>query len=318
MKRFNKHILEAVNRGIRLALDDYQDIEDNSSISSKSDVIRNDETIRQRVRFNFLLKKFLNALKEGLEIEQAQLRCIPLSQEIYDKLDAIVLSKKELDELVFLSKKTGLKYNVKNDAFHLKDIIRYVTVINPKADLNWIDVSHMTWMRNIFEKSTFNGDISEWDVSNVTDMQELFKESSFNGNLTKWDVSNVTNMLGIFEHSKFNQPIEMWDISKVRCTVSMFAYSPFNQPLNRWNFSNVDNACYMFHFAQKFNQDISDWDVSKVNNFNAMFRCATVFNQDLNKWNDKIHTDETKIMFYGCNIDEKNIPEKIKQNGHYK
>ncbi len=30
-------------------------------------------------------------------------------------------------------------------------------------------------MKNMFEKSQFNQDISEWDVSNITDMSCLFK-----------------------------------------------------------------------------------------------------------------------------------------------
>jgi len=40
--KLNKQILEAVNRGIKLALDDFEDIENNSSISQSSDVIEND------------------------------------------------------------------------------------------------------------------------------------------------------------------------------------------------------------------------------------------------------------------------------------
>ena len=34
MKNY-KHILEAINRGIKLAIDDYEDIENNEPISSK-------------------------------------------------------------------------------------------------------------------------------------------------------------------------------------------------------------------------------------------------------------------------------------------
>ena len=49
MKRFNKQILEAVHRGIQLALDDYQDIEPNSSISSTNDVIDDNDDIKKRV-----------------------------------------------------------------------------------------------------------------------------------------------------------------------------------------------------------------------------------------------------------------------------
>ena len=42
MKHNNK-ILEAVNRGIRLALDDYEDIENNEPISSKHDIIKSND-----------------------------------------------------------------------------------------------------------------------------------------------------------------------------------------------------------------------------------------------------------------------------------
>ena len=46
MKNYNK-ILEAVNRGIQLALDDYEDIEDNSSVSS--DVINTKDVIKEKI-----------------------------------------------------------------------------------------------------------------------------------------------------------------------------------------------------------------------------------------------------------------------------
>ena len=51
MKNFNKHILEAVNRGIKLALDDYQDMEPNSSISSDNDVIDSEDVIQKQIDF---------------------------------------------------------------------------------------------------------------------------------------------------------------------------------------------------------------------------------------------------------------------------
>ena len=49
MKNFNRHILEAVNRGIQIALDDYEDIEPNSSLSHYNDVINNDDVIRHKI-----------------------------------------------------------------------------------------------------------------------------------------------------------------------------------------------------------------------------------------------------------------------------
>ena len=45
MKQYNKKILEAITKGIQLALDDYEDKDLNEPLSSKHDIIRNDETI---------------------------------------------------------------------------------------------------------------------------------------------------------------------------------------------------------------------------------------------------------------------------------
>ena len=50
MKKYNK-ILEAVRRGIQLALDDYQNIENNSSISQTNDVINAEDVIQDKLNF---------------------------------------------------------------------------------------------------------------------------------------------------------------------------------------------------------------------------------------------------------------------------
>lgn len=52
-----KQILEAINRGINLALDDYEE-DINEPISSKSNVIKNDEYVHKKLRFNELISKF--------------------------------------------------------------------------------------------------------------------------------------------------------------------------------------------------------------------------------------------------------------------
>ena len=49
--KYNKKILEAINRGIRLALDDYEDIKNNEPISSKHDIIRNENEIKSKIDF---------------------------------------------------------------------------------------------------------------------------------------------------------------------------------------------------------------------------------------------------------------------------
>ena len=47
--KLTKHILEAVNRGIQLALDDFEDNEPNSSLSQKSDIINTEDVIKQKI-----------------------------------------------------------------------------------------------------------------------------------------------------------------------------------------------------------------------------------------------------------------------------
>ena len=53
MKNY-KQILEAINRGIKLALDDYQDIDPNSSISQTNDIIDVKDPIKEIILRDFV------------------------------------------------------------------------------------------------------------------------------------------------------------------------------------------------------------------------------------------------------------------------
>ena len=151
------------------------------------------------------------------------------------------------------------------------------------ADLNHIDTSDVTSMRNVFTKSEFNGDISKWDTSKVKHMDAMFYESEFNGDISQWDVYNVEHMRAMFDRSKFNGDISQWDTSKVESMISMFSESEFNGDISNWDVSKVENMNYMFEDS-KFTGNLSEWNVSKVEFMNGMFRNSQ-FNGDISKWN---------------------------------
>lgn len=41
-------------------------------------------------------------------------------------------------------------------------------------------------MREMFEKSSFNGDVSLWDTSKVLNLIGMFRDSAFDGDVSKW------------------------------------------------------------------------------------------------------------------------------------
>ena len=130
-----------------------------------------------------------------------------------------------------------------------------------ECDLNWIDVSTMEELDEIFahgKAKHFNGDISRWDVSNVLRMNQLFEDSDFNGDISGWNVRNVREMHKMFYHSCFNGDISEWDVQNVRIMGGMFMYSQFNQDLSKWKPVSCWNFSRMFE-RSAFSGDVSMW-----------------------------------------------------------
>jgi len=154
--------------------------------------------------------------------------------------------------------------NVKLNNNNIKKAVEYsIDKLGNDADLNFLDVSGVTDMSNVFDgRRSFNGDISKWNVSNVTIMYDMFyKCEKFNGDLSNWDVSKVSKMGSMFDECK-----------------------NFNCDISKWNVSNVNNMEYMFKNCKKFNCDISKWDVSKVTYMENVFYGCDSFTYDLSNW----------------------------------
>ena len=105
------------------------------------------------------------------------------------------------------------------DNFNIRDLIQLHAFTRKEKDLNFIDVSKVTNMENLFEDLDYSPDISQWDVSKVTNMNSMFFGSDFNGDISQWDVSNVIDMYGMFYQSKYTHKILSWRIN-LNCPIN--------------------------------------------------------------------------------------------------
>ena len=150
----------------------------------------------------------------------------------------------------------------------------------PRID-EW-DVSGVTNLSGMFDKTSFNQDISAWDVSNVIHMARLFFSSQFNQDISNWDVSNVIDMGNMFASSQIDQDLSNWDVSNVERMSYMFSTTHCNYDLSSWDVSNVKEMWGMFSSSQ-FDHDISGWNISNVLNMNFMFDNSDFSDENYNK-----------------------------------
>ena len=203
-------------------------------------------------------------------------------------LKGIVVSDDDL-ELVC---QDAFKYKVK-DFSELVHIIADIKqqLYKDKVDafnLNWLDISNVTMLDQLFNVGTFNSqyifwDVSDWDTSHVTSMVGTFNGCKDICDLSKWDTSKVTSMVNMFYGcSTFNGNISNWNVSKVTRFNSMFfCCSSFNQDISNWDISSAENLSYMFYNCRKFNQPIQKWNITKNMDISYLLYGCTSFDQDL-------------------------------------
>ena len=156
----------------------------------------------------------------------------------------------------------------------IKQIVKdEVDRLGPDADLNYIDVSEVSNMRDLFSQL-----LDPYAISKINP-----KYIGLNPDISEWDVSNVKNMDSMFRFC-----------------------SKFNCDISKWNVSQVKNMYQMFYECESFNQDISNWDVRNVESVRDMFYSCKSFDQDLSKWNmPKAGPIYDFDMFYNCPIKDK-------------
>lgn len=203
-------------------------------------------------------------------------------------LKGIVVSDDDL-ELVC---QDAFKYKVK-DFSELVHIIADIKkqLYKDKVDafnLNWLDISNVTMLDQLFNVGTFSSqyifwDVSDWDTSHVTSMTGTFNGCKDICDLSKWDTSKVTSMVNMFyDCTTFNCNISNWDVSKVTRFDSMFyGCSSFNQDISNWDISSAENLSYMFYRCRKFNQPIQKWNITKNMDISYLLYGCTSFDQDL-------------------------------------
>ena len=186
----------------------------------------------------------------------------------------------------------AFKYKVK-DFSELVHIIADIKqqLYKDKVDafnLNWLDISNVTMLDQLFNINTFNRqyifwDVSDWDTSHVTSMIGTFNGCKDICDLSKWDTSKVTSMVNMFYGcSTFNGNISNWNVSKVKRFDSMFfGCSSFNQDISNWDISSAENLSYMFYNCRKFNQPIQKWNITKNMDISYLLYGCTSFDQDL-------------------------------------
>ncbi len=205
--------------------------------------------------------------------------------------------------------------SIKANNENIKKLVqKAIDLFGLKVDLNFIDVSSVTNMSGLFEKSKFTGDISLWDVSNVTDMSYMFAGSSFNGNISRWNVSNVTDMRYMFfeedsllgnKRNPFNKDLSSWRISIDKtATWGMFFFCKI-QPQYKPTLLSVkatnDNIKELVKNAIGVldeKPDLNFIDVSNVTNMSGLFEKFKFneFNVDIEHW-DVSNVTDMSYMF---------------------
>ena len=168
------------------------------------------------------MKTLYESILDDEDILTGKVRRDVIAKSIYKKL--INQETLEQSELSWMNNNVSV---LEVNEQQLKNLLSKLHKKYYNISLNWLDVSKIIDMSELFKYSKFNGDISKWDVSNVEYMKGMFKGATeFNQDISGWDVSNVADMSEMFMDAfKFNQDISNWKVSNVMSKMWVFLNS---------------------------------------------------------------------------------------------
>lgn len=116
-------------------------------------------------------------------------------------------------------------------------------VWKPAINLNWIDISELTTLDNLFV-----------DITNCA------------FDISRWDVSNVYSMCGLFANSKvlLYTDISKWNVSNVKFADQMFRGASVSCDLSNWDFKSLISLNGMFKSIKRFDTDFSKWKIQNT------------------------------------------------------
>lgn len=257
-------ILEAIQRGIQIALDDY---EDNIGVENISPVRAPIEKVNV---VSAIVKKVYTNIEHNIIPSTDDLLFVAnIDKDIIDKFGKCQV----------------------NDKKTLEKVIQAFNNTESEIDLNWLDVSNLTDFTRIFQKlKNVKFDCSEWDTSNVKKFNYVFafctKTTVINAG--NWTFDSAKELDGMFYTCKANIEIdgEQWNTGNVETMRNMFSGcgSKLLIHANRLDISGcIDfnsmfkNTKYVISSELPFPIiDLSEWCISNQCDIDNMFEDSNI------------------------------------------
>lgn len=230
---------------------------------------------------------------------------------IQDQVDKLMLKRSLAVKTIHnMCIHSGAKYKMPDNNIWMKKFLKKCfkdLSHDGHIDLNWIDISNVTWLTNVFEGCLCTHiDVSSWDITNVNMLGHVFYKCP---NLVE------INMSG-------------WGRHKSTYAAYMFGLCPNLRTIYMDNFdtSCINNFCFMFAGCKNLQYvNVSNWNMENATDISFMFwNCNNINNLDVSNWRFK-QLSKIDSIFENCqNLNNliginnwskswkyKNIPQKI-------